>query len=99
MFIPPPTNLRQTVRACEHLVEDGAEREDVGLWAGRFTQDLLRRQKSWRPDLETRATQRAGYRDRLRWRLGKCGAAGNAEIQHLDLSAGRHHHVAGLDVR
>jgi hypothetical protein len=82
-----------------HLVQDAAQREDVGAPIHGQAGRLFRREIAHRPHHHPRqGAERGG-------RVGIDGARaawfdqlGEAEVEHLRVALGRHHDVLGLDV-
>jgi len=96
---------RERQRARAHVVEDGAEREQIGAGIGELSARLLRRHVRHRPHRGARQRQLVAGRDRLELRGGQRTLAparrldlGEPEVEDLHLATGVHEDVGGLDV-
>ena len=80
-----------------HLVEQDAEREDVGRGdppvVRRAARATCRRVSHHHPDFRV-----PSRRDRHVRTIGGAQGLGEAEVQHLDATVGRQHDVGGLEV-
>ena len=86
-------------RPGQHLVEDAAERPDVGPPVHHLTRGLLRRHVGRGAQHDTHLGLRRGHGRRF---CGVCGPAdptlGETEVQHLDDAVRANLHVARLEV-
>ena len=83
------------VLARQQLVEQDAEREDVAGGRDRFTARLFGRQIAERAQHQSGA--RLGADGGIAGMLAHRDAC-QAEVEHLHVAVGAHHHVVGLDV-
>ena len=85
----------------EHLVEHGAEREDVGARVDGLALGLLRGHVGGCPEQDAEAGAARGA-ERGGHRVGRAALGadqlGEAEVEHLHEAGLRDHHVPGLDV-
>ena len=86
---------RERARSRGELVQDDAEREDVGTLVDGFAFGLLRRHVMGRAKQDSHLRGDGRERPRL---TGRTDELGQAEVEHLHVAVRPHHHVFRLDV-